>query len=71
MRHTSQLANVLASVACLEATKRAGLGVQATWLVFIALVFSRVVQASVRVFVTQKPWTEHPGAVKTPVSINT
>ena len=71
MRHTSQLANVLASVACLEATKRAGLGVQATWLVFLTIVLSRVVQASVRVFVTRKPWTEHPRAAGTPFSINT
>ena len=52
----SQLGNVLASVSTFALARVAGLGVHGAWLVFIALVISRLVQGAVRVFVQRRPW---------------
>jgi Na+-driven multidrug efflux pump len=54
----SQLGNVLAAVMCLLATRAAGLAIHGTWLVFLAFITSRALQASIRVFVAKRPWDD-------------
>jgi putative MATE family efflux protein len=55
----SQLTNVAALVGCLHLTKVFGgarVGIYSAWMVFLAFLLSRLSQALVRVFITNKPW---------------
>jgi hypothetical protein len=45
-------------VMCLLATRAAGLAIHGTWLVFLAFITSRALQASIRVFVAKRPWDD-------------
>ena len=57
----SQLGNVIAAGGTLAAAGAMGMGVHGTWLVFLAFLLSRTLQASVRVFVWRPPWRSRGG----------
>ena len=54
----SQAPNVLATAVALWLTKRMGMDINLTWVLFIVFATSRALQAAVRVFVTKPPWRE-------------
>jgi Na+-driven multidrug efflux pump len=56
----SQLVNGLAAIGCLGLSK--GAGIHGAWIVLLAFMASRALQAVLRVFVVQRPWAETEAA---------
>ena len=56
----SQLVNGVAAIGCLGLSK--GAGIHGAWIVLLAFMASRALQAVLRVFVVQRPWAETEAA---------
>ena len=54
----SQIGNIGVSSGVLYATRKAGMGIYGTWVVFASFLVARAMQAGARVFSMKKPWAE-------------